>query len=429
MIERYTRPEMARVWSEQNKAEKWLQIEIAVCEAWAKRGVVPAEALAKIRNAKFDLEKWAEYEREMHHHFNAWLRSVADSLGDESRYVHFGLTSYDVEDTALALRLIEAIELLEKGVAELIDAIAVRAKEHKTTPMMGRSHGVHAEPISFGLKLAGWYDEMRRNSHRLIDAKEQISYGKISGPVGSHATVPPDLEDDVCGSLGLMVEAISTQIVHRDRHAYFIGTLAVIAASLEKFATEIRHLQRTEVLEAEEPFSPGQTGSSSMPHKRNPEKCERISGLARLMRGYSMTSLDNVALWHERDISHSSAERVVLPDACIVLDYMLDLFAFIMRGLQVYPERMKENMEASYGLVFSQRVMLALIDKEMSRQDAYKIVQANAMKAWEARTPYLDFLLDDERVTSKLPRDELASLFDYGWYLRHVDDSFRRIGL
>ncbi|MCI0813798.1 MAG: adenylosuccinate lyase [Chloroflexi bacterium] len=429
MIERYTRPEMARVWSEQNKAEKWLQIEIAVCEAWAKRGVVPTEALAKIRKAKFDLDKWAEYEREMHHHFNAWLRSVSDSLGDESRFIHFGLTSYDVEDTALALRLMEATELMEKGVAELMEAIAALAKEHKTTAMMGRSHGVHAEPISFGLKLAGWYDEMRRNSHRLIDAKEQISYGKISGPVGSHATVPPDLEDDVCGNLGLMVEPISTQIVHRDRHAYFIGTLAVIAASLDRFATEIRHLQRTEVLEVEEPFSPGQTGSSSMPHKRNPEKSERISGLARLMRGYSMTSLDNVALWHERDISHSSAERVVLPDACTVLDYMLNLFAYIVRGLQVYPERMKENMEASYGLVFSQRVMLALIDKGMTRQDAYKVVQANAMKSWEARTPYLDFLLDDEHIRSKLSRDELASLFDYGWYLRHVDASFERIGL
>ncbi|MCH7617416.1 MAG: adenylosuccinate lyase [Chloroflexi bacterium] len=429
MIERYTRPEMARVWSEQNKAEKWLQIEIAVCEAWAKRGVVPTEALAKIRKAKFDLDKWAEYEREMHHHFNAWLRSVSDSLGDESRFIHFGLTSYDVEDTALALRLMEATELMEKGVAELMEAIAALAKEHKTTAMMGRSHGVHAEPISFGLKLAGWYDEMRRNSHRLIDAKEQISYGKISGPVGSHATVPPDLEDEVCGDLGLMVEPISTQIVHRDRHAYFIGTLAVIAASLDKFATEIRHLQRTEVLEVEEPFSPGQTGSSSMPHKRNPEKSERISGLARLMRGYSMTSLDNVALWHERDISHSSAERVVLPDACTVLDYMLNLFAYIVRGLQVYPERMKENMEASYGLVFSQRVMLALIDKGMTRQDAYKVVQANAMKSWEARTPYLDFLLDDEHIRSKLSRDELASLFDYGWYLRHVDASFERIGL
>jgi adenylosuccinate lyase len=429
MIERYTRPEMARIWSEQNKAEKWLQIEIAVCEAWAARGVVPTEAMDSIRKASFDLDKWAEYEREMHHHFNSWLRTVAESIGEDSRWIHFGLTSYDVEDTALALRLVEATEQIEKGIHEVMDAIAVRAKEHKDTVMMGRSHGVHAEPISFGQKLAGWYDEMRRNSHRLVDAKEQIAYGKISGPVGSHATVPPDLEDDVCGKLGLMVEPISTQIVHRDRHAYFISTLAVIAASLDKFATELRHLQKTETLEVEEPFSPGQTGSSSMPHKRNPEKCERVSGLARLFRGYAVTALDNVPLWHERDISHSSAERVILPDACIALDYMLDLFAFIVRGMNVYPERMKQNMDASYGLVFSQRVMLELIDKGMKRQDAYKVVQANAMKAWEAKQPYLDFLLEDEQVTSRLSRDELASLFDHGWYLRHVDDSFRRLGL
>ncbi|MEX0681879.1 MAG: adenylosuccinate lyase [Dehalococcoidia bacterium] len=429
MIERYTRPEMARIWSEQNKADKWLQVEIAVCEAWAERGVIPADDMARIRGARFDLAKWADYEREMHHDFNSWLRSIADSLGEESRFVHFGLTSHDVEDTALALRLIEATEQLENGVRELMDAIAVRAREHKMTPVMGRSHGVHAEPISFGLKLAGWYDEMRRNSHRLVNAKEQVAVGKISGPVGSHATVPPDLEDAVCGRLGLLVEPISTQVVHRDRHAYFIGTLAVIAASLERFATEIRHLQRTEVLEVEEPFSEGQTGSSSMPHKRNPEKCERICGLARLFRGYTVSALDNVALWHERDISHSSAERVILPDACIALDYMLDLMAFIIRGMNVYPERMKENMEASYGLPFSQRVLLALIDKGLMRQEAYKVVQSNAMKAWEARQPYLDFLLDDERVTSRLSRDELASLFDYGWYLRHVDASFQRLGL
>lgn len=420
---------MARIWSEQNKADKWLQVEIAVCEAWAERGVIPADDMARIRGARFDLAKWADYEREMHHDFNSWLRSIADSLGEESRFVHFGLTSHDVEDTALALRLIEATEQLENGVRELMDAIAVRAREHKMTPVMGRSHGVHAEPISFGLKLAGWYDEMRRNSHRLVNAKEQVAVGKISGPVGSHATVPPDLEDAVCGRLGLLVEPISTQVVHRDRHAYFIGTLAVIAASLERFATEIRHLQRTEVLEVEEPFSEGQTGSSSMPHKRNPEKCERICGLARLFRGYTVSALDNVALWHERDISHSSAERVILPDACIALDYMLDLMAFIIRGMNVYPERMKENMEASYGLPFSQRVLLALIDKGLMRQEAYKVVQSNAMKAWEARQPYLDFLLDDERVTSRLSRDELASLFDYGWYLRHVDASFQRLGL
>ncbi len=429
MIERYARPQMARVWSEENKLDKWLLVEIAVCEAWTERGAIPAEAMEKIRRARYDRQRWAQYEREMHHDFNAFLRSVADSLGEESRFVHLGLTSHDVEDTALALRLVEATELLEADVHALMDAIAVRAREHKNTLTMGRSHGVHAEPTSFGLKLAAWWDEMRRHSHRLTHAKEQVAVGKISGPVGSHATVPPDLEDDVCGRLGLLVEPVSTQIVHRDRHALYVSTLAIIAASLEKFATEIRHLQRTEVLEVEEPFSEGQTGSSSMPHKRNPEKCERICGLARLFRGYAVAAMENVALWHERDISHSSVERVVLPDACILLDYMLDLFTFIVRGLQVYPERMKENMEASYGLPFSQRVLLALIEKGMNRQAAYKIVQANAMRAWDERTPFLDLLCDDPKVTAHLSRDELASLFDCGFYLKHVDDSFRRIGL
>ena len=429
MIPRYTRPEMARVWSDTNKLDSWLKVEIAVCEAWAERGVIPTEAMDKIRHARYDAERAAEYEREMHHDFNAFLRSVADSLGDESRFVHLGLTSNDIEDTALALCLIEATELLEQDVHALMEALAVRAKEHKNTVCMGRSHGVHAEPTSFGLKLAAWYDEMRRNTHRLTQAKEQIAVGKISGPVGSHATVPPDLEEEVCGRLGLLVEPISTQVVHRDRHANYISTLALIAAGLDKFATEIRHLQRTEVLEVEEPFSEGQTGSSSMPHKRNPEKCERISGLARLFRGYSVSALENIALWHERDISHSSVERVILPDACILLDYMLDLFAFIIRGLQVYPERMRENLEASYGLPFSQRVLLALIEKGMNRQEAYKIVQSNAMRAWEQRTPYLELLAEDPAVTSRLSRSELESLFDYNFYLQHVDESFHRLGL
>jgi adenylosuccinate lyase len=429
MIPRYTRPEMARVWADANKLDTWLRVEIAVCEAWAERGVIPTDAMEKIRRARYDAERAAEYEREMHHDFNAFLRSVADSLGEESRFVHLGLTSYDVEDTALALRLIEATELLEQDIHALMEALAVRAKEHKNTVCMGRSHGVHAEPTSFGLKLAAWYDEMRRNTHRLTQAKEQIAVGKISGPVGSHATVPPDLEEAVCGRLGLLVEPISTQVVHRDRHAYYISTLALIAAALDKFATEIRHLQRTEVLEVEEPFSEGQTGSSSMPHKRNPEKCERISGLARLFRGYSVSAFENVALWHERDISHSSVERVMLPDACILLDYMLDLFAFIIRGLQVYPERMRENLEASYGLPFSQRVLLALIDKGMNRQEAYKIVQSNAMRAWEQRTPYLELLAEDPAITSRLSREELESLFDYNFYLQHVDASFQRLGL
>jgi adenylosuccinate lyase len=429
MIPRYTRPEMARVWSDQNKLDSWLKVEIAVCEAWAERGVIPADAIEKIRRASYDPERAAQYEREMHHDFNAFLRSVADSLGDESRFVHLGLTSYDVEDTALALRLIEATELIEEDVRALIEALAVRAQEHKHTICMGRSHGVHAEPTSFGLKLAAWYEEMRRNTHRLTQAKEQISVGKISGPVGSHATVPPEIEDEVCGNLGLLVEPISTQVVHRDRHAQYVATLALIGASLDKFATEIRHLQRTEVLEVEEPFSEGQTGSSSMPHKRNPEKCERISGLARLFRGYSVSAFENVALWHERDISHSSAERVILPDACTILDYMLDLFTFIVKGMHVYPERMRENLELSYGLPFSQRVLLALIDKGMNRQEAYKIVQSNAMRAWEQRTPYFDLLAEDPAVTAHLSRQELEGLFEYDFYLKHVDDSFARIGL
>ncbi|MEO8458327.1 MAG: adenylosuccinate lyase [Chloroflexota bacterium] len=429
MIERYTRAEMGAVWSEKAKADSWLRVEVAVCEAWTERGVIPAEAMAKIRGASYDMAQWAEYEAEMHHDLNAWLRSVADSLGEESRFVHLGLTSHDVEDTAQALRLVQASELLQAGIAALMAAIAERAKEHKMTPTMGRSHGIHAEPISFGQKLAGWYDEMRRHSHRLVSAKEQVAVGKISGPVGSHATVPPDLEDDVCGKLGLLVEAISTQVVHRDRHAYFISTLAIIGSSLDRFATEIRHLQRTEVREVEEPFAQGQTGSSSMPHKRNPEKAERISGLARLLRGYSVAAMENIPLWHERDISHSSTERVVLPDACIVLDYMLDMMTYIVRGMRVYPERMLENMEQSYGLPFSQRVLLALVEAGMNRQEAYKIVQADAMVAWESRRPYLEILREDERVTSKLPESELEGLFDVGWYLRYVDDSFGRVGL
>ncbi len=429
MIDRYTRPQMARVWAGDNKLDKWLQVEIAVCEAWAARGVIPPEAMQKVRRARYDAKRWAEYEREMHHDFNAFIRSVADSLGEESRFVHLGLTSYDVEDTALALRLVEATELLEADVHALMEALAVQAREHKQTLTIGRSHGVHAEPMSFGLKLAAWWDEMRRHSHRLTHAKEQVAVGKISGPVGSHATVPPDLEDEVCGKLGLLVEPVSTQVVHRDRHALYVSTLAIIAASLEKFATEIRHLQRTEVLEVEEPFSEGQTGSSAMPHKRNPEKCERITGLARLFRGYAVAALEDVALWHERDISHSSVERVVLPDACTLLDYMLDLFTEIVRGMQVYPERMRENIERSYGLPFSQRVLLALIEKGVNRQDAYKVVQRNAMRAWEERTPFLDLLCDDPEIGKQLSRDELAALFDYGFYMRHVHASFRRLGL
>jgi adenylosuccinate lyase len=429
VIERYTRPEMGRIWSQENKLDKWLEVEIAVCQAWADQGVIPRDAMEKIRHARYDIGRMAEYEREMHHDLLAFIRSVADSLGEESRYVHHGLTSYDVEDTALGLLLKESAELLERDVAELIAVLQERALEHKDTLMMGRTHGIHAEPITFGLKLALWLDEMHRHARRLATAKAEVSVGKISGAVGSHATVPPALEEAVCGRLGLEVAPVSTQIVQRDRHAHFIATLAIIAASLEKFATEIRHLQRTEVAEVAEPFAAGQTGSSAMPHKRNPEKCERISGLARLFRGYTVAALENVALWHERDLTDSAPERIILPDACILLDYMLDLFTSIMRGLDVFPERMRENLESTYGVIFSQRVLLALVDKGLKRQDAYKLAQRNAMRAWRERSPYLNALYEDPEVLEHISREELAALFDYGYFVRYVDESFSRLGL
>ncbi len=429
MIPRYSRPEMAQVWSEEHKYDTWLQVEIAACEAWAEQGIVPPEAVEKIRAARYNREDIARYEEEEHHDFNSFLRSVADSLGEESRFVHLGLTSYDAEDTALGLRLVEAAALLERDIEELLPVLEQRAVEFKDTLCMGRSHGVHAEPTTFGLKLAGWVDEMRRNARRLAEAKADVAVGKISGPVGTHASVPPAVEEAVCARLGLGVDPVSTQIVSRDRHARFVVTLAVIGASLERFATELRHLQRTEVMETEEPFSEGQKGSSSMPHKRNPEKLERICGLARLLRGYTVPALENVALWHERDISHSSAERVILPDACLALDYMLDLFTTVMRGLQVYPERMRENMDDSYGLPFSQRVLLALIEKGLLRQDAYKIVQRNAMQSWKERRAFRELLDADNEVRDQLSAAELDELFDYSYYTRYVDESFRRLGL
>ena len=429
MIPRYSRPEMAAVWSDQHKYETWLLVEIAVCEAWAEQGVIPRADVAKIRSARFDAEAIARYEAEQHHDFNSFLRSVADSLGDESRFVHLGLTSYDAEDTSLGLRLREAAEVLERDVEALLAVLEQRAVEFKDALCMGRSHGVHAEPTTFGLKLAGWVDEVRRNARRLAEAKADIAVGKVSGPVGTHASVPPIVEELVCAKLGLGVDAVSTQVIGRDRHARFVATLAVIGASLDRFATELRHLQRTELLETEEPFGEGQTGSSAMPHKRNPEKLERVSGLARLLRGYAQVAFENVALWHERDISHSSAERVILPDACLALDYALDLFTTIMRGLLVYPERMLENMEASYGLPFSQQVLLALIDKGMKRQEAYKIVQRNAMVSWKERRSFRAVLDGDSDVTGRLSGPELDALFDYAYYTRYVDDSFRRLGL
>jgi adenylosuccinate lyase len=420
---------MATIWSEEHKYDTWLRVEIAVCEAWTEQGAVPREAMEKIRLARYDLDAIARYEAEMHHDFNAFIRSVADSLGDESRFVHLGLTSYDAEDTALSFRLVEAAELLERDMAALLEVLEHRAVEFKDTLCMGRTHGIHGEPTTFGLKLAGWVDEQRRNIRRLGEAKADVAVGKISGPVGTHASVPPVIEEAVCTRLNLGVDAVSTQVISRDRHARFVVTLATIGASLDRFATELRHLQRTEVLETEEPFSEGQTGSSAMPHKRNPEKLERVCGLARLLRGYTVPALENVALWHERDISHSSAERVLLPDACLALDYMLDVFTTIMRGLLVYPDRMRENMDDSYGLPFSQRVLLALIDKGMKRQDAYQIVQRNAMLSWQERRHFREVLDADPDLTGRLSSSDLDTIFDYGHYTQYVDESFRRLGL
>ncbi len=430
MIPRYSRPEMAALWSEQAKFERWLEVEIAVCEARADAGEMPIEAARTIRaNAAFDADKVNEYLAVTHHDMTAFLQSVADSLGEESRYVHYGLTTSDVWDTATALQLRDASDLLIAGAERLTAALEGLARAHRDTLCAGRTHGVHAEPTTFGLKAAVWVAEMRRNRERLLAARETIAVGAISGAVGTHAAIPPAIEEATCRTLGLGVEHASTQVIQRDRHAQFVGALALTGASLEKFATEIRGLQRTEVLEAEEPFAAGQTGSSAMPHKRNPEKCERITGLARVLRGYATTALENVALWHERDISHSSTERIVFPDACLLLDYMLALFTDIAEGLVVYPERMRENLERSYGLVFSQRVLLELIETGLSRQEAYGLVKRNAMAAWREREPFLSLLLADADVTARLDEARLRPLFDYGYYLRNAGSTFERLGL
>ena len=429
MIERYSRPQMKRIWSEEHKFDQWLKVEIAVCEAWAELGEIPRKDIVRIRKASYDLNRIAGFLKVTHHDMTAFLNSVAESLGAESRFVHLGLTSSDVMDTALGLQLTQSADILAKDIADLIAVLDGKAIEHKYTLMMGRTHGVHAEPITFGLKMALWSEEMKRNAQRLSEATKAVSVGKISGAVGTYATVPPQVEKIACTRLGLALAPISNQIIQRDRHAQFLTTLAIIAGSLEKFATEIRGLQRTEVREVEEPFEAGQTGSSAMPHKRNPELCERVCGLARLVRGYALTSLENIALWHERDISHSSTERIILPDSCLALDYMLSVFASIMRGLNVYPENMKRNIELTQGIIFSQRVLLALISKGLPREKAYRIVQDSAMEAWEKKQSFLSLLEADKRIAARLDKKELNSLFDYDYYLRHVDEVFERLGL
>ncbi|HEX7734006.1 MAG TPA: adenylosuccinate lyase [Ktedonobacteraceae bacterium] len=440
MIERYSLPEMAAIWSATHKTDTWLRVELQACEAWAREGVIPQEAIEKIRQAKYNAERMQEIERETHHDIISFLRSIQEQLGPEGRFIHLGLTSSDVLDTALALQIKEAGALLQAKLSELIDAVAKQAVEHKYTLMAGRSHGIHAEPMTFGLKLAMWTDELRRQQHRLTDALEQIAVGAISGAVGTHATVPPQIEEYVCAQLGLGVALISNQVIQRDRHAHFMTTLALIGSSLEKMAQEIRHLQRTELSEAFEPFGSGQQGSSAMPHKRNPELCERICGLARILRGFTTTALENVALWHERDISHSSTERIIFPDGCTLLHYMLHIFTNVISGLEVSKERMLANLNMTGGLVFSQRILLALIDKGVGRQEAYKMVQRNAKKVWgktfagvvtdeRGLLPLAVQLSNDPEVAQYLSTGELKELTSTDYYIKYIDTSFKRVGL
>jgi adenylosuccinate lyase len=430
MIERYSRPEMARLWSQDAKYDAWLKVELAVCEVYAKRGVIPSDALGRIRaKARVDAARIDEIEAKTRHDVIAFLTNLEESIGADSRYVHLGMTSSDVLDTALALQLQQACEVLLGDLERFRRALRALALAHKDTLCVGRSHGIHAEPMVFGLKPALWYAEAGRNIERLKRGKEAVRVGKISGAIGTFAHIDPDVEEEACRLLGLEPDPISTQVVQRDRHAELCAVLAIVAASLEKVAVEIRSLQRTEILEVEEPFAEGQKGSSSMPHKRNPVGSENVSGLARLVRTNALAALENVALWHERDISHSSVERVILPDSTILVDYMLHRMTGIIEGLQVYPERMKENMEQSYGLMFSQRVLLKLADTGLPRQHAYEIVQRNAMRAWQERTSFKALLEADPEVTARLQPADLAACFEPAWYLRNVDSIYRRAGL
>src|SRR5215468_1130405 len=403
---------MGRIWSEAAKYQAWLRVEIAACEAYARRGRIPVAVMPRIRALRVDIERILAIQQKVKHEMIALLTSLEEQLGDDSRFVHIGLTTNDVWDTATALQLRDAIDVLLQGQERLRRALATLATRHKDTLIVGRTHGVHAEPTTFGLKVAVWYVEAGRNLERLRRAREVVAVGKLSGAVGQFAHVEPEVEEEVCRELGLSVEPVSTQIVQRDRHAEFVSTLAVAAASLEKIALEIRGLQRTEVLEAQEPFGEGQKGSSAMPHKRNPELSERVCGLARLLRGNATAALENVALWHERDISHSSVERVILPDSTIVLDYILDLTTFIVDKLDVDPARMAENLDKSYGLVYSQNVLLRLTDAGLPRQVAYEIVQKNAMRAWKERRSFLELLAEDAAVTDRLSPDALKACFD-----------------
>jgi adenylosuccinate lyase len=423
---------MNAIWSEDNAFDLWLQVEIAASQAWTDQDVVPTEDMAKIRNAKFNRSAYDRWFDETKHDIVSFTRAVGESLGEEKRWVHHGLTSNDVKDTALSMQLTQSCDLLDRGVVELLNALRVQAIKYKNTPCIGRSHGIHAEPMSFGMKLALWFAEMKRNRERLVGARKRVAVGMLSGPVGTFASVPPVIEESVCEQLNLSPAEISNQVIQRDRHAEYVQVLALIAATLEKMATEIRGLQRTEVREVEEPFGkPGYVtkGSSSMPHKRNPELSERICGLARLIRGHSITALENVALWHERDISHSSAERMILPDASLGLDYIMSLMTGIITDMVVHEDRMMQNLESTRGLVFSPRVMLLLVEHGVDRDDAYDAVQRNSMKSWDEELDFRELIKTDPVVTEKVSAEALDDLFDYEFYLGHVDHIYGRVGI
>ncbi|MDL1965704.1 MAG: adenylosuccinate lyase [Candidatus Desulfofervidus auxilii] len=428
MISRYTRPEMAKLWSLKNKYQKWLEIEILVCEAWAEKGVIPKEALVKIKEkASFSVERIAEIETQVKHDVIAFISNVEENIGPEGRYLHLGLTSSDILDTANAVLLKEAMEIILEDVEEVMSILREQAFTYKDTPMIGRSHGVHAEPITFGLKLALWYEEMRRNKKRLQQAKEDISYGKISGAVGTFAHLEPEIEEYVCPKLGLKPAPITNQIIQRDRYAHYFTALAILAGTIEKIALEIRHLQRTEVLEVEEPFTKGQKGSSAMPHKRNPIQCENLCGLARLVRTNAIAALENIALWHERDISHSSVERVIMPDSTILSDFMLHRLKKILANMEVYPERMLKNIYLTKGLIFSQALLLALVKKGLPRQKAYEMIQDCAMRVWQGEQDLKTQVLSHKEIKVYLTPAEIEKIFDLKYCLRHVDKIFARI--
>ncbi|MGG4382891.1 adenylosuccinate lyase [Priestia megaterium] len=430
MIERYTRPEMAAIWTEENKFKAWLEVEILACEAWSELGHIPKEDVKLIRqNASFDINRINEIELETRHDVVAFTRAVSETLGEERKWVHYGLTSTDVVDTALSYLLKQANEILLSDVERFVEVLKGKAQEHKYTVMMGRTHGVHAEPTTFGLKMGLWYEEMKRNLERLKRAAAEVEFGKMSGAVGTFANIDPFVEKYVCEKLGISPAPISTQTLQRDRHAHYMSVLALIATSIEKFAVEVRGLQKSETREVEEYFAKGQKGSSAMPHKRNPIGSENVTGLARLIRGYMVTAYDNVPLWHERDISHSSAERVILPDATIALNYMLNRFANIVKNLTVFPDNMKRNMDRTLGLIYSQRVLLTLINKGMVREEAYDLVQPKAMEAWETQVPFRSLIEGEERITRHLSPEEIEDCFDHKHHLKNVDMIFERLGL